>query len=156
MSPILNNTNDIFIRCQFVLSIDIEFESRSRLGVRQYVIKSVSDLRQVGGFLRILRFPPPIKLTTTDILLKVALNTIKQTHKQIYWRSYIHIYSQCDVATPEKVLRETNVSTRIITNSSLRQTSSYHSIERGSECCLTSREPFSSYTMARISYILLK
>jgi hypothetical protein len=42
------------------------------------VIKFVSDLRQVGGFLRIL---PPIKLTATIIditekLLKVALNTI--------------------------------------------------------------------------------
>jgi hypothetical protein len=40
----------------------------------------VSDLRQVGGFLRVLRFPPPIKLTNiTEILLKVALNTINQT-----------------------------------------------------------------------------
>jgi hypothetical protein len=29
-----------------------------------YVIKFVSDLRQVGGFLRILQFPPPIELTT--------------------------------------------------------------------------------------------
>ena len=28
------------------------------------VIKFVSDLRQVGGFLRVLWFPPPIKLTT--------------------------------------------------------------------------------------------
>jgi hypothetical protein len=28
-----------------------------------YVIKFVSDLRQVGGFLWVLRFPPPIKLT---------------------------------------------------------------------------------------------
>ena len=27
--------------------------------------KFVSDLRQVGGFLRVLRFPPPIKLTAT-------------------------------------------------------------------------------------------
>ena len=27
-----------------------------------------------GGFLRVLRFPPPIKLT--EILLKMALNTI--------------------------------------------------------------------------------
>jgi hypothetical protein len=27
------------------------------------VIKFVSDLRQVGGFLRVLQFPPPIKLT---------------------------------------------------------------------------------------------
>jgi hypothetical protein len=65
--------------------------------IQQYVIQFVSDLRQVGGF---LRFPPPIKLTVesgikrltlkchasstnktdrhdiTDILLKVALNTI--------------------------------------------------------------------------------
>jgi hypothetical protein len=44
-----------------------------------YVIKFVSDLRQVGGFLSVLRFAPPIKLTATitEILLKVALNTIK-------------------------------------------------------------------------------
>ena len=42
-----------------------EFESRSGRGVQHCVIKFVSDLRQVGGFLRVLRFPPPIKLTTT-------------------------------------------------------------------------------------------
>jgi hypothetical protein len=29
------------------------------------VIKFVSDLRQVSGFLRVLRFPPSIKLTAT-------------------------------------------------------------------------------------------
>ena len=34
------------------------FDSRSGQGVQHYVIKSVSDLGQVGGF---LRFPPPIK-----------------------------------------------------------------------------------------------
>ena len=28
-------------------------------------LKFVSDLRQVGGFPRVLRFPPPIKLTAT-------------------------------------------------------------------------------------------
>jgi hypothetical protein len=32
--------------------------------IQNYVIKFVSDLRQVGGFLRLLRFPPPIKLTS--------------------------------------------------------------------------------------------
>ena len=42
-----------------------EFESRSRQGVQHYVIKFVSDLWQVGGFLRVLRFPPPIKMTAT-------------------------------------------------------------------------------------------
>ena len=31
--------------------------------IQHYVIKFVSDLQQVGGFLPILRFPPPIKLT---------------------------------------------------------------------------------------------
>jgi hypothetical protein len=30
-----------------------------------YVIKVVSDLRQVGGLFRVLRFYPPIKLTAT-------------------------------------------------------------------------------------------
>ena len=54
--------------------------SKSRSGVvhsiQLYVIKFVSDLRQVSGFLRVLRFSPPIKLTATKILLKRALNTI--------------------------------------------------------------------------------
>jgi hypothetical protein len=31
-----------------------EFESRSGRGVQHHVIKFVSDLRQVGGFLRVL------------------------------------------------------------------------------------------------------
>jgi hypothetical protein len=33
--------------------------------IQHYLITFVSDLRQVGGFLRVLRFPPPIKLTAT-------------------------------------------------------------------------------------------
>jgi hypothetical protein len=72
------------------------------------VIKFVSDLRQVGGFLRVVRFPPPIKLTTTK-LLKVAFNTITQPTNQpisfsalrhcrlrstnfilMYWYMYLH------------------------------------------------------------------
>ena len=31
--------------------------------IQHYVIKFVSDLRQVGGLVRVLRFPPVIKLT---------------------------------------------------------------------------------------------
>jgi hypothetical protein len=42
----------------------------------------VSDLRYVCGFLCVLRFPPPQYMT--EILLKVALNTL--TH--IYWKVY--------------------------------------------------------------------
>ena len=33
--------------------------------IQHYVIKFVTDLRQVSGFLRVLRFPPPIKMTAT-------------------------------------------------------------------------------------------
>ena len=49
--------------------------------IQLYVIKFVSDLRQVGGFLKVVRFPSQIKLTATIInitetLLKVALNTL--------------------------------------------------------------------------------
>ena len=50
--------------------------------IQHHVIKFVSDLRQLGGFLRALRFPPPIKLIgndKTEILLKVTLNTITLT-----------------------------------------------------------------------------
>ena len=33
--------------------------------IQHYVIKFVSDLRQDGGFLRVLRIPPTINLTDT-------------------------------------------------------------------------------------------
>jgi hypothetical protein len=39
--------------------------SQSTDKLQQYVVKFVSALRQVDGFLLVLRFPPPIKLTAT-------------------------------------------------------------------------------------------
>jgi hypothetical protein len=33
--------------------------------IQRYVIKFVSDMRQVGGFIGVLRISPPIKLTVT-------------------------------------------------------------------------------------------
>ena len=42
-----------------------EFESRSGRGVQHYMIKFVSDFRQVSSFLWVLRFPPLRKLTAT-------------------------------------------------------------------------------------------
>ena len=51
---------------------------------QHYVVKFVSDLRQVGGFLSVLQFPPPIKQlhNIAEILLKVALATITPNPKQ--------------------------------------------------------------------------
>ena len=45
------------LRCEF------EYRSSQVYTIHYYVMKFVSDLRQVGGFLRVFRFPPPIKLT---------------------------------------------------------------------------------------------
>jgi len=53
--------------------------------IQHHVIKFVSDLQMVGGFLQALQFPPPIKLTTTDIteiLLTLSLNTINQPNNK--------------------------------------------------------------------------
>ena len=47
--------------------------------MQHYFIKFVSDLWQVDGLLRVLRFPPRIQTDRheiTEILLKVALDTI--------------------------------------------------------------------------------
>ena len=43
----------------------LDSRSGEEYNITMYVIKFVSDFRQVGGFLRVLRFPPPIKLTAT-------------------------------------------------------------------------------------------
>jgi hypothetical protein len=56
-----------------------EFEPRSGRGVQRYVIKFVSALRKVSGFLRVLRFPPPIKLTPRHNW-NIVESGVKQTH----------------------------------------------------------------------------
>jgi hypothetical protein len=60
--------------------------------IQHYVIKFVSDLRQVGGFLRVLQFPPPIKL-------KVAFDTVIHTCmvrfvvcSTQYWQKLLKLY----------------------------------------------------------------
>ena len=43
-------------------SCEFEFLSGEVYSIEHYLLKFVNDLRQVSGFLRVLRFPPPIKL----------------------------------------------------------------------------------------------
>ena len=47
--------------------------------IQHYVVNFVSDMRQVGVFLRVLRFPPPIKQTAT-IYLNIVERGVKH-HK---------------------------------------------------------------------------
>jgi hypothetical protein len=63
----------------FVRLFVCEFESRPGQGIQHYVIKFVSDLRHVGGFLRVLRFPPPISVyVQQDIMAHTVKVTINQ------------------------------------------------------------------------------
>jgi hypothetical protein len=68
-----------------------EFESRSGRGVQHYVMKFVSDLRQVSGFHRDPRFPSPIKLTATIYNWNIVESGVKhhQANKQTNWRKHI-------------------------------------------------------------------
>jgi hypothetical protein len=51
--------------------------------IQLYVIKFVIDLRHVGGFLRVLRFPPPINLN-------VVLNFIGNMIGSNKWEDFIY------------------------------------------------------------------
>jgi hypothetical protein len=55
----------------------------SNYSIQHYVIKFVRDLRQVGGFLRVLQFPLPIKLTTTRYNWNIVESGIKH-HLYVY------------------------------------------------------------------------
>jgi len=49
--------------------------------IQHYVIKFVSGLRKVDGFLRVLRFPPPMKLTATIFHWNIVESGVKH-HSQ--------------------------------------------------------------------------
>ena len=50
----------------FITKVVISNPDHSQVySIQHYVIKFVSDLRQVGGFLRVRRFPPPLKFIAT-------------------------------------------------------------------------------------------
>jgi hypothetical protein len=77
-------------------NICCEFESRSGRGVQHYVIKFVSDMRQVDGFLRVFRFPPPIKLTNKQMtLIKYPMEVTErpgENHRPVayHWQTLLH------------------------------------------------------------------
>jgi hypothetical protein len=57
----------LFNQCLFITTEVLSSNSAHGevYSIQHYEIKFVSDLRQVGGFLRVLRFPPQMKLTAT-------------------------------------------------------------------------------------------
>ena len=70
-------SNYLCNQCLSLLTLRVRTRSCEVYSIQQYVIKFVGDLRQIGGFLRVLMFPPPKKTDDiAEILLKVASNTI--------------------------------------------------------------------------------
>ena len=65
----VNKDSDMnrYVLLDYKNKICCKFESRSGkvYSIQHYVIKFVSDLRQISGFLQVIRFTPPIKLTAT-------------------------------------------------------------------------------------------
>jgi hypothetical protein len=55
------------------IATDVVSSNLDQGEVYNTVITFVSDLRHVGGFLRVLRFPPPIKLTSTIDIVEILL-----------------------------------------------------------------------------------
>ena len=77
-----------------------DLESRSGRCVQYYVIKFVSDLQQLEGFLLFLRFPPPIKLTAAIYLIYCwKCSRHHQTNKQtnIYKCNCTIFFSLCNM-----------------------------------------------------------
>ena len=82
---------------------------------QHYQIKFVSELRQIGGFLRVLRLPSSTNETDrhdiTETLLKVAINTITLT---LNHQSQILCYALCFFSCSTWTLkRETKLSVRL-------------------------------------------
>ena len=84
-----NNNGTIGLRCTFNQTIGIvmnniyiytcfEFHSDDVFSIQHYMIKFVSDWRQVGGFFMIAFTNTTDRHNIAELLLKVALNTITQ------------------------------------------------------------------------------
>jgi hypothetical protein len=83
-----------------VLTSQLVFSESGR-GVQHYVIKLVSDLRQVCGFIRVLRFPPPIKPTTMIFNWNIVgsdVNTFKpaKTNTNLYFLNLFEFLKMID------------------------------------------------------------
>ena len=74
-----------YLRNQYRLPLMLWVRISIRDYVQHYVIKFVSDLRKVGEFLWILRFPPPIKLTAPRYNWNIVESGVKshQTNKHL-------------------------------------------------------------------------
>jgi hypothetical protein len=76
--------------------------------IQQYVIKFVGDLRQVGRFLRVLWFPPSIKLTLPHLqLLQNHFMPSHQTyHIYNFYRTTSCLATKLTTIVPQVILKK--------------------------------------------------
>ena len=96
-----NKTSSYFCFPANILLINIKLWVRIPIMARCtwyniYVVKFVSDLRQVSGFLRVLRFPPPIKLSRSNwntinlTILWIHFNSLKSSFRS-FWEVVVAV-----------------------------------------------------------------
>jgi hypothetical protein len=68
------------------------WKQKNKYYIFSIVLKFVSDLPQVSSFLRVLRFPPPIKLTAT-VKLSNTLVVVEfdEIHSKVYIKNALAI-----------------------------------------------------------------
>jgi hypothetical protein len=66
----VHKTRAIYVDQQTYYNFEVYIDNLEKMifTIGRYVSSNVSDLQQDGGFLCVLQFPPPIKLTTTNIV----------------------------------------------------------------------------------------
>jgi hypothetical protein len=62
---IVKTLNSCYIETTYAISSNLAQSGCTGYSIQHYVIKFVSDLKQVGCFHRVARIPPPIELTVT-------------------------------------------------------------------------------------------
>jgi hypothetical protein len=78
-----HNATQVISTTYEISSYHLESHTGGVYSIQHFVITFVSDLRQIGGFIQVFRFSPQKKTDhhdITEILLKVALNTITPIH----------------------------------------------------------------------------
>jgi len=82
------------------LTLWVRTPFRRGYSIQHYVINFVSDLRLVGGFLRLLLFPPPIKLTAPRYSWNIVESGVKH-HKPHIIQTLCKLLQVCSLSSSD-------------------------------------------------------
>jgi hypothetical protein len=124
--------------------------------MQHYVIKFISDLQQVDGFLRVLWLTPPLKVTTTinrpRSLTNTSIHSKLQTHfKNLTFTTYIKLFLKLFKVLPflhsnvKHTFQVSNIKWEQVHFNEMMMTSSIMSISHTLNCTLVINNEHKSY-----------